>query len=341
MIFSLPLLLGLAHGVSDAAAGLLVGLIIQRGSANINFMILQYNLLAFGLQPVAGILLDRINLPRQGAAAGLLLTLTGLAIIPISLPLAILLIGLGSAGLHAGGGSVAISSTPGKATAVGVFAAFGVVGLALGGLASVNAAETTRFVLMALLAVLACLAWFIPQASIQLPGRDEQITQRGLLLLLVLVTAVALRSTVWVGAPGNLARYTHVTLWLALSAGTGKLLGGFGADRFGWKRWMLLTMLGAGLLLVLSSAWLPGMMFGVLLLQSVTPLSVAAVARSLPRFPALAASLTFGTAIIAGGLPFFILPAGWFSPAILAVTLALSAALYSFALKNEQHPKRS
>jgi FSR family fosmidomycin resistance protein-like MFS transporter len=341
VILSLPLLLGLAHGVSDAAAGLLVGLIIQRGSANINFMILQYKLLAFGLQPVVGILLDRINRPRQGAAIGLLLTLTGLAIIPISLPLAILFIGLGSAGLHAGGGSVAISSTPGKASAVGVFAAFGVVGLALGGLASVNAAETARFVLMALLTLLACLAWFTPQANILLPGMAEQFTKRGFLLLVVLVTAIALRSTVWVGAPGNLARYANITLWLALSAGTGKLLGGFGADRFGWQRWMLLTLLGAGLLLIFSSAWLPGMMLGVLLLQSVTPLSVAAVARSLPRFPALAASLTFGTAIIAGGLPFFILPPGWFTSAILAVTLTLSVALYSFALKNEQHSSRS
>jgi FSR family fosmidomycin resistance protein-like MFS transporter len=333
MTYLLPLLLGLAHGASDASAGLLVGLIIQQRSPQMNMDILLYNLLAFGLQPLAGLLFDRLQQPRRGAATGLLLTLTGLLLTSQNLGFAILLIGIGSACLHAGGGSVAITSTPGKAAAPGVFAAFGVVGLALGGLASISFSDSARIALVGLLAILAAVIWFRPQLQGRGPQSAGGLQQPVIVILGLLVVAIALRSTVWVGAQMGVARYSSAALWLALAAGSGKLLGGFGADRFGWGRWMLASLCGAGLLLVFASQWLPGLMLGAMLLQSVTPLSIAAVGRALPHFPALAASLALGTAIIAGGLPFFILAGGWFGPAVLAVTLLASTLLYWFALK--------
>ena len=46
--------------------------------------------------------------------------------------ISIILIGIGSAIFHAAGGAMAIRSTPERAVGPGVFAAFGVVGLALG-----------------------------------------------------------------------------------------------------------------------------------------------------------------------------------------------------------------
>ncbi len=104
MTYLLPLLLGVGHGLSDASAGLLVGLIIQQGSPAMNMQILLYNLVAFGLQPIAGLLFDQINQPRRGAAIGLLSTLAGLVLAPVNLTIAILLIGIGSTCLHAGGG---------------------------------------------------------------------------------------------------------------------------------------------------------------------------------------------------------------------------------------------
>ena len=333
MTYPLPLLLGLAHGVSDASAGLLIGLIIQQRSPQMNEHILLYNLLAFGLMPLAGLLFDRIHQPKLGAAAGLLLTLSGLLLTLVNLNLAILLIGIGSAGLHAGGGSVAITSTPGKASAAGVFAAFGVMGLALGGVASINYASAATFALIALLLILAAAIWFTPQVSRPAPQPTGAPRPVSYGLIILLVVAIALRSTVWVGAQMDVARYSSAAIWLALAAGTGKLAGGFGADRFGWRRWMLVSLAGAGLLLVFASQWLPALMLGALLLQSLTPLSIAAVGRTLPEFPGLAASLALGTAIIAGGLPFFILASGWFGTGLLAVTLLASMLLYWFTLK--------
>ena len=333
MTYLLPLLLGIGHGLSDASAGLLVGLIIRQRAQDMNAQILLYNLVAFGLQPLAGMLFDRIRQPKHGAAVGLLITVTGLLITPLNLNIAIMLIGIGSACLHAGGGSVAITSTPGKASAAGVFAAFGVIGLTIGGMASINYSDIAENILILLLIILATIIWVVPHVSSELVERTSSPMPVSLLIIFFLVIAIALRSTVWVGTQIRVERYTSAALWLAIAAGTGKLVGGFAADRWGWKRWGLVVLAGAGVLLVFSDFSLLALMVGALLLQSVTPLSIAAVGRSLPKSPALAASLALGTAIIAGGLPFFFLKSGWFEPAILAITLLISTLLYWYVLK--------
>jgi hypothetical protein len=54
--------------------------------------------------------------------------------------------------------------------------------------------------------------------------------------------------------------------------------------------------------------------------------------KALPHSPALAASLTLGLAIMAGGLPFFILTPGWFDAAVLIPVLLISGGLYGWAL---------
>ena len=53
----LPALTGLAHGASDAVAGFLVVQVLMLNSQPIVDYVLIYNVLAFGLQPVAGLLL--------------------------------------------------------------------------------------------------------------------------------------------------------------------------------------------------------------------------------------------------------------------------------------------
>jgi hypothetical protein len=52
----------------------------------------------------------------------------------------------------------------------------------------------------------------------------------------------------------------------------------------------------------------------------------------MPNSPALATSLALGLAIMAGGLPFFILTPGWFGIAIMLPILLVSGGLYGWAL---------
>ncbi|HWQ14760.1 MAG TPA: hypothetical protein VNL77_18320, partial [Roseiflexaceae bacterium] len=71
-------LLGIAHGLGDGAAGyLLGGLARSMLLADVALLVLLYNALAFGGQPLAGMLVDRAGRPRAAALAGLLLTLAG------------------------------------------------------------------------------------------------------------------------------------------------------------------------------------------------------------------------------------------------------------------------
>ena len=110
------LLLGIAHGFSDAAAGFAVGVLFLMSSLEGGLLIFLYNGLAFGLQPIAGLLLDRLKQAQRGAAFGLVLTSIGLTVFWLNPRLGILLIGCGSAFFHAGGGAISILNSPGKAS---------------------------------------------------------------------------------------------------------------------------------------------------------------------------------------------------------------------------------
>src|SRR5512138_2391302 len=135
---ALPLVLGLAHGAADGAAGMLLGS-LPRGMAlgQVALLVLLYNALAFGAQPLVGLAADRAGRPRAALLAGLLagLLLLGAALLAFEAQprLAVALAGLGSAAFHVGGGALALCATRGRAAGPGLFAAPGVAGLALGG----------------------------------------------------------------------------------------------------------------------------------------------------------------------------------------------------------------
>lgn len=333
---ALPTLLGLAHGVSDAAAGFLIVQVLQLSVDNGVWLILLYNGLAFGLQPLAGLILDRLGQYQRGAAVGLFLTAAGFIVIRPSLPLGMLLVGLGSAFLHAGGGAVSITSTPGRASGPGIFASFGVMGLALGaqlGFYS-SAITTTGFVIS--LSVLAILIWFsfivFPDNS---PGKQSNASTTEIFVL-GLILAVALRSFVWTGFQADVPGYTQLALYMALAAGAGKLLGGFLSDRFGWRNWALSALLLSTFFLVAYENSILILILGVFLLQSLTPLSLAAMGRFLPSAPGLAASLVLGLSLLIGGIPSLFLVAEQLQLVVVIIpVLMLAGTLYWLVLKKQ------
>ena len=329
--------LGLAHGLSDCAAGWMLGSLAQTQAAGqVIPMVLLYNGLAFGLQPLAGWLVDRWGRLGQAAAASLLLTgfgwlLWDIQAVPGMTALAILVAGLGSALLHAAGGGLALQATPGKSSGPGIFAAPGVLGLALGTALATRVSGAgdvpgiwglVGLLLLASLLVMATSArlnqMLSPERGTAWHGQDNAGSagirlEDADLAVVLLVTAIALRSAVWnifqlasTGQPTAL-------LWLAVTAAAGKIAGGLLADRLGWKAWGLATLPLAGLLLAASltgiadgAAW-PLELAGIFLLQSNTPVMLAwlgahsSTGLSLLEKPATAAGL--GLAILLGALP--------------------------------------
>jgi MFS transporter, FSR family, fosmidomycin resistance protein len=138
--YRLPAALGIAHGVSDGAAGLLLGSLATNSSATqITLLVLIYNALAFGSQPLIGYVADSLPSPRVFASGGMILLAASLVSRASGYgELAVLMAGLGSAAFHVGAGALTLRSCAGRSDAAGLFAAPGVIGLALGGALAVS-----------------------------------------------------------------------------------------------------------------------------------------------------------------------------------------------------------
>jgi FSR family fosmidomycin resistance protein-like MFS transporter len=265
------------------------------------------------------------------ALLGLGLQAAGLLVSPLNAPAAVTLAGLGSGCFHVGGGALALCATRGRAVGPGLFAAPGVVGLALGGYLAISGAASPWPWLALLIAVGAAIAALGQPALPYTGGTDEPAFERHDLIMIALLVGIALRSLVWTTLQYVLEARLDVLLVLALAAAVGKVLGGLLADRFGWRRWTLLALGSAAATLTAGADNLYVLMLGVALLQSATPGALAATLRLLPRQPATAAGLGLGLAIAAGGLPLMV---GWGgalrSPPVLAA-VTLGAAVFCVA----------
>lgn len=301
----LPVSLGIAHGISDCSAGLIIGSLSSGMSIyGIGSMVLLYNILAFAVQPLAGLLTDKLKNPKLAAVAGLGLMAASIACFFVQPVAAVVMAGIASAFFHVGGGALALCVSPGKASAVGLFSSPGVAGLALGGYLAVSGIFPAAIVITLLLVIMTAIALFkTPELPYQKSGENIDFEAHDFIMLAMLF-AIALRSAVW-----NIFQYveqgeiTNIIL-ISLSAAGGKILGGYAGDHFGWKRYTYAALFSAVPLLILGEKSFFFLLPGIALLQSVTPVLVSALYKSMKRLPATVAGLAFGLAIAAGGVPF-------------------------------------
>ena len=321
--------LGLAHGIADAAAGLLIIRLAMSPSIGAGLTILTYQLLAFATQPIVGLIIDRHHRARAGVILSLLATAVGLLARSISPSLTILLAGFGSAAFHVSAGSIVAVTAKKSIVPFGWFTAPGVVGLALGGTLALNI-PTDNYILAALVAIALVLHLLLPpQSSLESQPNRPESSELAIPLAgkesigLLLLGAIAVRSLVW-----NLVDAVHqsdrqILLYLALAAGAGKIAGGILADRCGWRQWGTIALLGAAICLNYGSQRQELLLLGVALLQSVTPLALAATISLCPGLPATGSGLALGLAIAIGGVFFLVCP----QPNVPAIYLSAIAVL--------------
>ena len=128
-------LYGLAHALVDTiSAGVLFtiwqGAVVETAEAS--WLFLLYNLLAFGTQPLLGLIVDWSHRPRAAALVGGLVLAAATAGNGGWPRVAVCLVGVGNAVFHLGAGSICLTLTPGRATAPGCFVAPGAVGVFAG-----------------------------------------------------------------------------------------------------------------------------------------------------------------------------------------------------------------
>src|SRR5258708_3687191 len=254
--YRLPAVLGLAHGVSDGAAGLLLGSLATHSPATqITLLVLVYNALAFGGQPLIGYFADSLRSPRLFVSGSMALMAAGLVTRWLGFgEAAVLMAGLASAGFHVGAGALTLRSCGGRSDAAGLFAAPGVIGLAIGGALAVSGHYLYLPFLILLVALLILIqAWPVPPRlpSDSKPSK-EPIFEAHNCIMIALLTAVALRSLLWTSFQLATAGQINALIALGVAAGLGTVIGGFAAERLGYRRWTLLSLLIAAPLLAFA-----------------------------------------------------------------------------------------
>ena len=334
-------LYGAAHaGVDAICAGMLISL-WQRGvvgAAEAGSWFVLYNILAFGIQPLLGLLVDRSHGPREAALAGCLVAAMA-PFVSNHWPLCgVCLAGLGNAVFHLGAGSICLNLTPGRATAPGLFVAPGSLGLFVGTeLARRDAFVAWPFVLA--LALLCAGMVLSPPPAATREIRPRVFTQPAALVLALILICIGVRSLVGFGVDLPWKTGFPLALGLVLLVVLGKSLGGVLADRFGWGRVAVGSLaLATPLLAFGPSAAIPAMA-GLFLINLTMPVTLAAAANLLPGRPAFAFGLTC-LALELGSWP-VMLPLGvgdWFGQPwiVFGLTFGAAVVLY-FGLKLAFH----
>ena len=249
--------------------------------------ILLYNFCAFVLQLPLGAVLDRLGgkrMPMVFAAAGCALTLLGACTSP-------LLLGLGNAAFHVGGG-VDVIRDGGRCERLGIFVAPGALGLYLGGLLSGR--ELSLLPVLILMGLL-----LIPlRGTEELPV--EPTKKAAVPLALSCFAVVVLRSFV-----GFQVVFPWKTGWLAFAAVAavvlGKMAGGILAAKFGARQVTVRSLAAAAVFFALGELPVFGLC-ALLCFNMTMPLTLYALWRRFPRNPGTVfGSLTL--ALFLGFLP--------------------------------------
>lgn len=339
------LVYGITHAVVDGICAAVIFSIFRNqivGANDIIGLVILYNVLAFGLQAIFGLVADYFKSPRAIAFLGCVLTSLS-ALTFSSFPIiAIILAGLGNALFHVGGGIISLNLTPKKATAPGVFVAPGALGLLVGTLLGKNG----QFIvwLAILILVILCIAMF----AIKKPEIDykkevivpDKFNYFEFILLLVLFS-IAIRSLI--GSVLVFPWKTNLDLLIILTAGVvlGKGLGGILADKFGWIR-IAVGALALSLPFLVFGSNVPLLaIIGMFLFNITMPITLVVISNILPGRAGFAFGLTtlaliIGTLPTFTGLKGFLGTQGFVLVIIIFSVLSLYYGLRQYSLNYEQ-----
>jgi FSR family fosmidomycin resistance protein-like MFS transporter len=289
-----------------------------------------YNILAFGLQVPFGIIADKYRCSKIFVLVSLILLVLGVILQTYFLAM-ILIIGIANALFHIGGGVASLNILPKKATIPGMFVAPGSVGLFLGMLISKFKLDISLFIILVLV-LTAFLSFYSNFPKINYNRSKVKINYfEGILLLLLF--SIIVRSFVgsilvfpWKGV-------LVLAIVLSLFVFLGKFIGGYIADKFGWKK----VAVWALILSVLPLSFFQNSpilaILGVFLFNLVMPITLVAVANLFPGRAGFAFGLNC-LALLFGFLMYSLSPLSN-TPYWVFVLISFAIASIYFAFNNK------
>jgi MFS transporter, FSR family, fosmidomycin resistance protein len=316
------------HALVDAmCAAVVVGISARYslGTDALLGLIFLYCALAFGLQPIFGLVVDALNAPRPAAVLGCLISAIALLLLPWP-TVAIIVAGVGNATFHVGGGAVSLRLTPQQATSPGVFVALGAFGLLVGAMIGKLGWVATGPLLATALALSLLMTCVRVRQSEPSPPTRGRVHRGGLFLGFILFV-VLVRSLVGILVVHPWKTDVVLLIALTLAVVSGKALGGVLADRWGWIRVGIGAMIAATPLLAFGEALPFVLVPGLLILNLTMPVTLVAITEAMPRSPAFAFGLT-SLAVLLGAFPPLLAAPVNGSATVVAVMLLAALALY-------------
>ena len=318
-----PILWGTLHGLNDFAAGfMLANYTLTHNNSDAFVFIVIYSILGFGGQLPAGFWLDYKKQLQPFAAASLILLPVAVIAYYISAETGIILAGLASAFVHVTGGAVCVlAGSPGqetqtKSVPLALFTAPGVLGLTLGGILG----QYSNWQLAVVGTLILPVGYLILKSRLPVYPADDSATNSkhpirkggGLdthdWLMLSILLIMCFRSVIFDVINHVAHDFDNGILIIGISAFAGKMIGGFVADRIGWKKFIYISLPLALLLFQFGKDNIYALSFGIACLQSSVPITLMLMAGSLPRYPATATALSLGTSVTLAGLPLYLMP---------------------------------
>lgn len=310
--FTAGILLSCSHFAVDLSCTALLTAYACRDGKTALLCALVYNGFAFAFQLPIGALADSWKKNRLFAVVGCLLVACGAFALRYPLLLSII-IGLGNAFFHVGGGREALLRGGKKAAMIGHFVAPGALGIFLGPLLATRSAHTGQL-FPALCLLCALLLLLLRQGesrteALRIP-QSPQSSGTFLRITVCMFLTVLLRAYM-----GSIIRYPFQSTFLmallfVLCILAGKFLGGRFADRFGAFSFSLVAQLAATALFVFS-LWHPYCAYPAIFLFNTT---MAITAHRLYRLSPAYGGTMFGLTTLAlylGTLPKIL---GWANP---------------------------
>jgi len=321
------LVYGLGHALVDASSAFLVLGVLDVKNQLVFYVVL-YNALAFALQAPLGFLLDTYPYPRHTAIVGLLFVCAAYFCLPLPL-VGVILVGVGNALFHVGGGQVSLNINSTKATYAGIFVAPGGIGLALGIYLALSHGLSNLLVFPVSLLVMSVIVFFtkLPTCAVVKPT-PKQINYVAIIIMLCMVS-ITIRSVIGLTLHFPWKSHLPLLILLTLSVALGKALGGVLADRFGWIRTGIIGLLLAIPLLTFGASYATLGLIGVFLFNFTMPITLVAISNALPGRAGFSFGLTT-VALFIGAIPTFTHYKAWFSQQSVVITFILLAtvALY-------------
>lgn len=301
-----PILWGLLHGLNDFAAGFMLANYTFAHNYSQSFvLIVVYSIIGFGGQLPVGFWVDYKRQLKPFAFISIISLLAAILVYFIDGYTGIILSGVASAFVHVTGGAVCLQVNDNKTGPLALFTAPGVLGLTLGGVLGKFSVYGLWFVMMLVL----LMAFFILRKPLPFykPAEKKQseLDTHDWLMLGILLF-MCFRSFIFDVINHVAQQYPNGIVIIGISAFAGKIIGGFVADKIGWKTFVYITLPLALLLFQFGKENIYALAFGIACLQSSVPVTLLLMSNSLVFYPATATALSVGTSIAFAGLPLFI-----------------------------------